>query len=1009
MEACWLATVLLVPLAYSPHAVSGFQPVKMAVFRVLALVLGVAWLTQAAGGVRLPRATAAEPKPRSLKALGIALAVLVCAHLIAAAFSVDPAQTVAGFFAARTGTLSFLSGAVLCAALTVHLRTAQQVERLVTAFVFPCIPLALYAIAQRMGFDPLPHFKADSRVFSLAGHGIFLAASLGMAAPYALWRAVRTFRHLSERRRTAIVATALWAALPVVCAVVIVLTESRGPLLAAIGTATFFGIALGAILNRRALIASTLAGCAVVIGILALLAMPTGPLAPIAKLPIGQRLSSALPFSDGVDVFRKDIWAQCPPIMLAPQPFTFPDGRADWPKTFRATIGFGPETLPGVLPQYWSWRGPSGRTENSFHNLLWDAWYGTGALGALATLGVFITALVMGCRSAGFLNGKGTRLAVCLGTLVFAAGSILPAAIFGIGFLALGVQIGVAAGVTVALAASFFLRGKQPASLASEDLDRRLLAVAATAAILMHLAETAFAFPVAGSSVLFWASIGLIASPAMRMPTLQLPRRQEPASRAERWLAPLLAAGVMASLAFSFVQNLGMEARTPVDALWNSLLKLPDSDQPSHLATLVLLPSLVLLALFGAAEALVQRRNARAAVLRTLACGLAAFVVFALLKAPTIAGLQQSASSSGTPADALALIPKVTAMLAVGATLAGGFVVLLTLICKSQALPGARLATSRGVVIAVLGIAAALFTVGPIAWDYVAADAIADRGFSLRHRSKHESAIVLLERAAALDPVNFFHGTDTAETCVAFARMQKTPAEFSIWMRRAEAALLAAHARSSLNGTAAQLARLHLEWAMLPGDAQAKEAHAATARQFFDKALRQDPTAVHLWMESGWLDELLLRAPERAAWQYTKSEALSEVNSPANWGDYFAERSFEPMPPALKQLYGRRGILQYEKELPWARQFGRPQFKLRIGKGTLHRNLREFDLALEEFRQAREVARPEERWKADIMLAYAHADLGDKVSAQLAVIDALETAPASERANLEKLRAEISR
>jgi hypothetical protein len=55
------------------------------------------------------------------------------------------------------------------------------------------------------------------------------------------------------------------------------------------------------------------------------------------------------------------------------------------------------------------------------------------------------------------------------------------------------------------------------------------------------------------------------------------------------------------------------------------------------------------------------------------------------------------------------------------------------------------------------------------------------------------------------------------------------------------------------------------------------------------------------------------------------------------------------------------------------------------------------------------VATGDERWKADIMLAYTHADLGDKVSAQLSVISAFESAPASEHANLEKLRAELVR
>ena len=1009
MEACWLAIAILVPLAYSPHAVSGFQPFKIAIFRVLALVLGLAWIVQAIEGMRLPRSAPTEPGSRLQKALWISLAVLTISHIASAAFSVDPAQTVAGFFAARAGTLSFLSGAVLCAALAVHLRTAQQVERLVTAIILPGIPLALYAIAQRAGFDPLPHYKADSRVFSLAGHPIFLAASLGMTAPFALWRAVQGFRHLADRRPAAIAVAALWIAVSVAFVVVIVLTGSRGALLATIGTAAFFGIALGAAFHRRALIVWTLAACAIAIGILALISMPNGPFASFTKSPIAQRYSSTLPLAGKPDVYRDDIWAQIPKVMLARETFTFPDGRADWPQALRTTIGFGPETLTGVLPRCWSWRGPTGRTENSFHNLLWDAWYGTGALGAFATLGVFVAALILGCRTAGFLTGKGTRVAAGLGILTCAAGAIVPAAIFGIGYLGAGLQIGIAAGTGVALAASFFLRGKRAPQPAPEDWERRTLVVAATAAIVMHLAETATAFPVAGSSVLFWASMGLIASPAMRLPRREEIRGDEPASSAEPWVMPLLSAAVMASLAFSFVQDLGMKARTPFEAVWNSLLQLSESDKPSHLFALVLIPSLALLSLFGAAEALGRKGGAIAAMLRIAACGAVAFAVSAMLKAPTISGLGLSASASGTTADALALVPKVAWMLAVCAALCSAFVVLLTLACKPRVGGRTPFATWRGATVAVLGIAVALFTFRPIAWDYTVADAIADRGISLRHHGRLESGVVLLEKAASLDPINFFHRTDTAETCVNLARIQNSPAEFSAWMRRAEASLLAAHARSPLNGTSAPLGRLHFDWAMLPGDAKAKAEHAASARRFYDEALRHDPTAIHLWMESGWLDEVLLREPERAAQQFARADALSDVNSPEGWGAFFAERSFEPIHPALKRLAARRGIVHYEKELRRAEQLGRSPFALRIGKGTLHRNLRELDLALEEFRQAREVATGDERWKADIMLAYTHADLGDKVSAQLSVISAFESAPASEHANLEKLRAELVR
>ena len=60
MEACWLAAVMVVPVAYNPQMLSGFQPFKTALLRLFAMILMGAMLVDVVEGRE--RAPAGRPR-----------------------------------------------------------------------------------------------------------------------------------------------------------------------------------------------------------------------------------------------------------------------------------------------------------------------------------------------------------------------------------------------------------------------------------------------------------------------------------------------------------------------------------------------------------------------------------------------------------------------------------------------------------------------------------------------------------------------------------------------------------------------------------------------------------------------------------------------------------------------------------------------------------------------------------------------------------------------------------
>lgn len=193
-------------LAVCPPLADSYTTVKLA---ALGAGGALAWLALT---VRGPRCTA----------LDAPLAALWAAMLLAAAFSVDPAISVLGAYPQAFYGLLPLG---LCTALYYAAAAGgdETGESLQNAGLAVCIPLALFAIWQRVYGDPVTHQPLPSghRVTSTIGNPVMLGACLVMLCPLALHRTL-------TRRRPVLGPVCL-----VLIAAALALTISRGAWLCA--------------------------------------------------------------------------------------------------------------------------------------------------------------------------------------------------------------------------------------------------------------------------------------------------------------------------------------------------------------------------------------------------------------------------------------------------------------------------------------------------------------------------------------------------------------------------------------------------------------------------------------------------------------------------------------------------------------------------------------------------------------------------------------------------------
>jgi O-antigen ligase len=356
-EGCWLLLLVLLPAAFNPAGALAFEPLKASILRGLAVVIGLAWLTQ-----RLIRPSNVDVGAHPVVRAGLALIAFAGLSTV---LSIEPMLSFWGSFDRGMGWLSLVAGGVLLLSAADLFSHERRRERAISALVLGALAPCGYLLLQRAGFDPITWTTLGASGSSF-GSPTFLGGFLVIAAPFAAYRVFKAAPQAGF-------SYAGWLALLLVMCAVTFLTTIRGPILglasATVTMAAFARPRLG--LSRR-----EMAGAAGLLVAALLLAVTASGSSGLAGL---QRFATIARAGDS-SVERLTVWRDALAMPLA--------------DPVRSLIGFGPETQAAVLEQGQATvRLTQNQQWDRAHNLFLDAWL-TGGLVGVAALVVLLACAV---------------------------------------------------------------------------------------------------------------------------------------------------------------------------------------------------------------------------------------------------------------------------------------------------------------------------------------------------------------------------------------------------------------------------------------------------------------------------------------------------------------------------------------------------------------------------------------------------------------------------------------
>ncbi len=1023
IEACWLLAVAVVPLIYDPHAMSSFDPAKIAVLRALGFLTCAALIVRACGR----REAGARPGADALAVWLMPALMLLAAYLLSSAFSVEPGLSLFGTQHYLQGTLTLFCLLSLFAGMAVVLRDKEQMDRLVCAALAGGFPVALYALFQRAGLDPLLFGEGDQAAFSFAGHPIFLAGYLLMLMPLCVWKLWHSCGPDGSQR---IPARSLgYAALLLVMLSTFVAADKRGPIVAmviAIGCAT--GL-LAAYWQRYRLVGRFLWLGGAGFLVLAVLAVLVKAGVPILEVPLLGRLALIVPVGDGTgDYFRSSLWSAAPGVVMAKRAFVFPDGQLDVWSSLRTWIGHGPETLQGVLSQSWMyiWNGPAVKLESRFHNGFWDVWYSTGLLGVAAFAWFFCRNYLTGCETLG-LAGRVSRARFFLTVLILAAGvGACLSALYGVGYFGMGFQLGFAAGL-VALTLWIAWRQAQPAR--SGD-PHELVVVALLVGLLACWADSAFAFPMGNTTAVFWVFSGAVAGwgggirsgardpeeAAVPLPTI-----------AAGSCAGLLSGGLLVALVHGFIG--GSFSDVPVQAV-SALGAAAEQRYGRHAATVI--PVLVALA-WVVSTALIAgafaRRgsNRRGQLLVALAVSICLGGGYAVWKAFRLGSIGPLPAEG----DPLAgVLRQCAGFEALGVVFLG--VLLLLAAGLALVFGGARrargFAPTGPAQVAVAAVAVLLLV--PAVWHFSAnvfrREALNRWAVALDVHGRKRHAVEVYLRGLAQNPEDAGNRLACAMAWMQLAGRDGKPAPGL--MERASNVLAEGRGFSELHFGNYFLGNIYLRRAMRETDPNARVILGLLAKEAFVRATRFAPQSEIAWFEASLADRILLRDSKSADAKLHIADGLTAWAPPpranidsAAWGDFYGSESSRAGNASLKAQYARRALnyhgraLREDREALESRAFGDAEFEKNqanqyqtlLAMAKLHQALGQTGEAASRLREAAETESALGTWEAEAQLANFYATAGDYSKARAFLDRAFAGAPTQELKGLEVIRQKL--
>jgi len=504
IEAGWLAALIFIPLFFNFYNNKSFDPPKVILLRSLAWVMVLAFVVWAlerrawAGHLGDRWVAALVRKP-----LVFPLLLLAFVYVLTSLTSVLPSISLWGGYNRRQETYTVMAYLTLFLLTYRFLCRRDQLERLLEVLLMASWAVVLYAWLQFFGLDPV-NWEQPERLFSTLGNPVFLAAYLVMVVPLTLARLLQMLTLPRGRRLLA----GVYGFLLAMQLLVIVLTESRGPFLGLLAGLFAFFLLLASIRGWKRMLVAVVASALAIATLLVALNLPNTPLAPLKAIGLLERLGQVLSGQSSATVRSRVLIWQATTKMVSEEPLRF-------------LVGYGPETFDLVYYRYASpelilERGPL-RNPDRAHNEVWDTWASTGLLGLAALFFLYGAVFYHGLTWLGLVSKRRQRAVFWFLLGAGGLGGVAVAIVLGgtPAFLGIGLGFGFLAGLVSYPVVRTLVWGSGVPVAQGETRDPVIVAI--LAAVVAHLVEVQFGFPVVGTRSLFWIYLALMVAASSRL------------------------------------------------------------------------------------------------------------------------------------------------------------------------------------------------------------------------------------------------------------------------------------------------------------------------------------------------------------------------------------------------------------------------------------------------------------------------------------------------------------
>ncbi|MFQ5859211.1 MAG: O-antigen ligase family protein, partial [Anaerolineae bacterium] len=492
MEAIVLVAALSIPAFFNPYSARVFEGEKVSLLRALAAIAATAWLIrhlEGRGSGWLPSSFYLRKQPVILAALLTGLVTTIAGFT-----SITPRLTLWGSYQRGQGTITTLGYLVLFFATVTTFANPDRRRRLVTALLVASGPVAIFAIIQYAGLNPVPWRSLDpSRVFGTLSNPIFLGAYLVMVIPLTLAQIARCRFATQGVRWSGLSAYVLLLVLQLAAAV---FSGSRGPLIGIVAGVFLFVFLLALLSWRRRFAAGLLSILVLGLVFLIVFSLPNTPLAQLRDVPVLERFGQGL--GGGSGRVRVLIW-QGVVERFAGEPT-------------RLALGYGPESTHAALlatfqPELRHLEPE--RLPDRAHNVFLEALVTTGLVGAASVVLLFAALFYTGLRALGWMSSARSRSQwLALTAAGIALGLVVPRLVEGNWtFAGVGVGLGLTASLGVYLVLCLWRSGPGGGPALS---DRSILVAGILAALAGHLVEITVGIRVTATESLFWVLAGLL-------------------------------------------------------------------------------------------------------------------------------------------------------------------------------------------------------------------------------------------------------------------------------------------------------------------------------------------------------------------------------------------------------------------------------------------------------------------------------------------------------------------